>query len=140
MTSKLYEMLVREYPPEGGNQISIYGADERIYLSLFDRAFVGKGRLISPEEIEGISWELFLGFYKMREVDGNHAVILNPDVDFAYREYDGHLIMFMNHFSFPQMEIWTGNRGNSSLKERQREKYFEFVKKIYERFRKNAGI
>lgn len=134
-------MLTKKYPSETGNsrsRISIYGADERINLSLFHRSFIGKGKLITPEEIDRIAGEFFSLFYKMRQIDRNQVIILNPDDDMEYAEYKGHLIIVNGHFLFPEMEIWTGNRGNVILTEEQRQKYFGFVKEIYEKFVENA--
>jgi hypothetical protein len=142
MTSKLYEMLVREYPSEKGDarsRISIYGADERIYLSLFNRIFSGKDNLMSAEGIEGIARRFFNLFYAMREINkGELTIVLNPEGDMDKREYDGHLIIVHSHFLFPEMEIWTGNRGKTVLEEEQRGKYFGFVKEVYEKFLENA--
>lgn len=143
MTSKLYEMLVKEYlleTKDSRREISIYGADERIYLSLFHRIFIGKDKLITPEEINRIARGFFGLFYKMKEIDKNQTIIFNSDSDMEYEEYHGHLIIVHGHFLFPEMEIWTGNRGNCILTEEQRQKYFGFVKEVYNQFIENAKI
>jgi hypothetical protein len=142
MTSKLRDLLVEKYPYETENSKSsffIYGAGERIYLNLYHKSFCSKEHgLINHEEIDRIARNFFNLFYEMRKIDKDEIIILNPDNDMKHREYDGHNITVYSPFFYPCMEISTGHRGNGDLTGEQRQKYFEFVKEIYEKFLENA--
>ena len=140
MTQKLYEMLKKKYPREW-NSFPIYGADERINISLKDKSFIGKDNLISINELEKIANNYFKDFYKIEDAKkfGLRGVFVLFEVDGIkkYQNYFGHSF-WIPRFVPLDMEISTGNRGNFLLTKKQRENYFRFVNDIFEKVKKNA--
>ena len=142
MTQKLYKMFKEKYSQKW-NSFSIYGADERICLTLRDRIFIDKSNLIKLSELEEISKKYFNGFYEIR--DGKLmqlrgiVLILNPNQKFEKKEYNNHSFWLSTFPNLPlDMEISTGNRGEFLLTKNQREKYFNFVKDIFNKYKENA--
>lgn len=140
MTQKLYEMFKKKYPQEYNN-FSIYGADERINLSLKDKLFIEKTDLMSISELDGICNKYFKGFYKIKDAEDFSLrgifVLFEVDGLKRYQNYFGHSF-WITRFAPLEMEIATGNRGNFLLTEKQRENYFEFVNDIFEKLKENA--
>ena len=142
MTQKLYEMLKKKYSQEWNN-FSIYGADERVCLSLKDKSFINaKKDLISIAELNDISDKYFNGFYKIKDAKefSLRGVFILFEVD-GLKKYQNY---FEHSFWLPRlhppldMEISTGNRGNFLLTKKQRENYFGFVNDIFAKFKENA--
>ena len=142
MTQKLYEMFKKKYPQEYNN-FSIYGADERINLSLTDRLFINKGDIITLNEILEISDKHFKEIYKIEDAKkfslGGIFVLFEVDGLKKYQNYFGHYF-WIPRFIPLEMEISTGNRGNFLLTKKQRENYFGFVNDIFEKLKENALV
>ncbi len=140
MTQKIYEMFKKKYPQEYNN-FSIYGADERINLSLKDKLFIDKGNLMPLSELDDICNKYFRGFYKIQDARKFSLkgifVLFEVDGLREYKNYFGHSF-WISHFIPLEMEISTGNRGNFLLTKKQRENYFEFVNDIFEKLKENA--
>ena len=142
MTKKLYEMFKKKYPQKY-NSFSIYGADERINLSLIDRLFINKNNLMPLSELDEICNKYFKDFYKIEDA-GKFSlkgifVLFEVDGLRKYKNYFGHSF-WIPRFLPLEMEISTGNRGNFLLEDKQREKYFGFVNDIFEKLKENALV
>lgn len=146
MTQRLYEMLEAEFH-ESWNRIWIYGADERIDVSLNDRSFAEFSRRSSEDiitfgEIEEIAKRYF---GNCRVKDGKSLDLGGVYMDFGWdgkrakNPYFGHSIWIPRFRPPLDIEISTGNRGNFVLEDEQREKYFGFVKDMFEKFKENAA-
>lgn len=140
MTQKLYEMFKKKYPQKYNNS-SIYGADERINISLKDKLFIGNTDLMPLSELNEICNKYFRGFYKIEDAKNFSLrgifVLFEVDGLRKYQNYFGHSF-WIPQFIPLDMEISTGNRGNFLLEDRQRENYFEFVNDIFEKLKENA--
>ncbi len=139
MTQRLYEMFKEKYPHKW-NGFSIYGAMERIELSLLDKSFIDKGNLISLDEINRISKKHFNNFYELNRGDSRKGVyvVLNPLSSIKYDSYFGHSFYIPKFHAPLDIEISTGNRGRVDLTNEQRKKYFNFVNDLFLKFKENA--
>ena len=142
MTQKLYKMFLKKYFQEW-NTFSIYGADERIFISLKDKSFTNKeDDLISINELDKIANNYFNNFYEIKDARdfGLHGIFVLFYIDGLrkYQNYFAHSFWLPHLYSPLEIEISTGNRGNSLLTKEQRENYFGFVNDIFEKFRYNA--
>jgi hypothetical protein len=154
MTNILYSWLKEEYPPLNGHD-RLYGYPppeglERIALNLISREFFPSKVRMTVEEIkeiaskvfDDISWEYFEKAGVVNNVILFDSQLtynsgLNKDLDYI-RKYDNHAIEIFTPFSHPMLEISLGWRGTSRLHPRQREKYFDFVNKLYGKYILNA--
>lgn len=144
MTSLLVKMLKEKFPETGKDSFSrleIYGADERIYLSLYNKIFLEKNcPLISLKEIEDIAGKIFTDVnFEFKEQGDLKYIISFESTNENNRVYDGHYIKVHEPFYIPMFTISTGNRVSSFLHKTQRINYFNFVKEINERFINNAS-
>ena len=143
MTEKLYKKFLKKYVGDY-DSISIYGAHERIYLTLRDASFVFKNDLITLDEFNNLCNDYFKDFYELKHEKefGQRGkgvyVILNPEQNLKYKEYDNHLIKLCQFYPPLDLEIWTGNRGRVDLIDSQKEKYFCFVDALFKKFKGNA--
>ena len=100
--------------------------------------------IVKPEDVDIIAKKIFddieYEFYPETEegtvVYFSPAVGLNKMTDYS-ENYRGHYLA-INRLTHPVMTISTGNRGQSLLNDKQREKYFEFVNRVYEQFLESA--
>ena len=140
MTQRLYDALKKKYPQEW-NSFSIYGADERINISLKDKLFIDKCNLIPLPELDDICNKYFKDFYKIEDAKKfslkGTFILFEVDGLKKYQNYFGHSF-WIPRFIPLDMEISTGNRGNFLLEDEQRENYFGFVDTLFEKLKENA--
>ncbi|MBW6462171.1 MAG: hypothetical protein K0B07_03940 [DPANN group archaeon] len=146
MSDILVEQLSVQYQPVGlhkNEQISIYPFDggryvERIYVDIIDKIFFGVDKpLVTFEEITGIAEAVFddVHFAMRDHSTEGYLVLFKPQgIDKYSLNYDGHDIVIRKPFDTLKITISTGNRGAIGLNYRQREKYFDFVNKVYDLF------
>jgi len=149
MTDLLVKMFEKEFPNIGGvsdTRISIYGADERVYLTLNHKVLAdnkSKRPFIKIEEITNVANNLFTDInFDLGEFEGprtGYIILFRPlEINDYSRRHAGHSIKIHEPYFFPEFTISTGNRGDAKLHKRQRLNYFNFVKAINETFITNA--
>jgi len=97
MTSLLAKMLREEFPDDGKDsfsQLGIYGADERVYLTLYNKVFSGKNvPLISLKEIKDIASKIFADvnfeFLELKEAGNLRHIISFETAEYKDRIYRG---------------------------------------------------
>lgn len=154
MTEKLYNMLIKRFPPIHENyRISIYEAYERIYLSLSEREFAEGPIFDSLEKIDNLASKLFDVNFRWGKTYYPEPIpticfdpIIIPKSEGGTEKmmeygnyYDEQSIEIKIPFSFIQMTINTGNRGVTFLHPKQRQKYFDFVVGVHGLFIENAN-
>ncbi len=149
MTEKLLGMLKEKFPTEKGvsrSAFDIYGAWERIYVTLFHRYYTESksyGPFISLSEIEKISKEIFPDVsFECKEkksiLESGANILFGPQPNQEHKNYYGHVLEIFSNMVAPYFTINTGWRGNSGLTEDQRQRYLEFVVRINAGFLENA--
>jgi len=142
MTEKLYSLLKEEYPEANGSeQVTIYGAHERIYLNILDERLRGAPEIKDSSEITRIAEEVFdVPFEFEAKGDVGEAVFFNPVSEDPYQQnHYAHFVQVYLPSNYPLIIISTGNRGAVELFQIQRKNYFDYIMKIHELFLRNAG-
>lgn len=145
MTQKLYEMLTKEFPQQW-NRIWIYGMDERINVSLNDPSFAefimrSSEEIITLSETEEIAKSYFDNCLIK---DGKDLSLSGIYIEFEWDKrkaedpYLGHSVWIPRLRPPLDIELSTGIRRSFILEKEQREKYFGFVKSMFEKFKENA--
>lgn len=139
MTEILYSRFCKRW---GKEQVHIYGAHERLYLSLPQRELLGIERqLISLEEIDEIAKRIFpdVPFVVEERGDVKQAVFFEPrKVDDYSSRHSHHFLQVHSLFCFPEFTVSTGHRGTTALHTKQRTNYFNFVESVVQRFIENS--
>ncbi len=141
MTDILFKKLKEEFPPiHDFSRVTIYGAQERIYLNLIDEAFSDADPFNNASRVEQLARELFdVNFVFESRGDVGTAIFFEPNVNDPYHlKHTHHYIQVHFRSRYPMMTIAIGNRGEGDLHDKQRENYFTFVKRIFELFVSNA--
>jgi hypothetical protein len=143
MTDILVRRLERGFPSFRGHMmVWVYGANERIHLSLPGSGMNPDVFFYSHEKIEGIARKIFdVPFKYERQGDTGPAVFFEPEEgnpDPYQQNHYGHYIWVKLPFAFPEIEISTHNRGAAILFPKQRNNYFRFVTEVYQAFVLNA--
>ena len=154
MSDKLFELFCQKFPPTplGYQRISVYPPSEcekptwieRIHLDLIEKEFLNiKQPIVKLEEIGELAERIFndinFDFYKYQE-EGNLIFFRPNGIDNYCQKYSGHFIEIYEPLRYPKILISTGNRGSIELHPKQRRKYFQFVKKLYELFLRKIKI
>lgn len=140
MTDELYRKFAKRYPLEEHHSMSIYEANERIYLCLMPKRQT-KRRFTDFAQFGGLAKKIF------HDVDffyGDFGLFKNtlkftPNYERAKTKkeferlgrYNEHMIEIGTNNAFPSLTVHTGNRGHSILIPEQRDRYFRFVNGIY---------
>lgn len=147
MTRTLFNQLIKKYPEIEQVQypnISTYGLDERIYFILTRVEYRSKDKIISAEKIQDIASRVFTDigwtFHDTLGVMTNTITFNNEELKkeknynleiYKYQmHYEGHDIEFGTLNNYLYMTIATGNRGRSTLLDKQRENYLSFIDEI----------
>jgi hypothetical protein len=140
MTVELVKILYEIYPPKDGldkvNNISIYGAHERVYLTLLNRSFIDSKKISDINIFRPLAENIFdVPFYIGSRGDVKNAVFFEPNSPDKYSQnYSNHYIQINLPLTYLEMTISTGNRGRVDLFDKQRKKYVEFVNGVYDIF------
>ena len=141
MTDVLADILRKEYPPLNGvERVSTYENNERIYLNLIPLIALFPPMFTDSNKIFEIAKNTFdVPFKFEKRGDIGEAVFFEPAINDKYHQnHFGHYIHIDLPFSYPLITIFTGNRGAVSLIAQQRQRYFDFVNKVYKSFQDNA--
>ena len=108
-----------------------------------EKIFIGiRTPIIEPGDIGELAKKIFddvnFDFYKHQE-EGNVILFRPNGIDDYSQNYMGHYVSVKDPLRYPIMTISTGNRGSIKLHLRQRGKYFQFVKELYELFLEKAN-
>ncbi len=147
MTRKLYEMLREQYRSTS-HIFGIYPSEdemiERISLQItnhgaFEKFRAASKNIIAAGDIKRIAEEIFDGreFEFFPEDYDGISIRFQSDTMSEYCQNFDHHVLSVVRLTDPHFLISTGD-GINELNDMQREKYFEFVNRVYEQFLESA--
>ncbi|KHO54614.1 MAG: hypothetical protein QT10_C0014G0012 [archaeon GW2011_AR19] len=132
MTKILFSRLRKIFPEP--NKVSIYGAYERIYLSLHHKKFADAVSVnVSHKNLKELASKIFeIPFEYEKRGEIGPAIFFEPKINRrSHQNYQQHYIKVSLPLKFPEIEISTGNRGSEFLFRKQRDDYYKFVEETY---------
>jgi hypothetical protein len=143
MTLVLTDMIRSNFVISNPNNISIYDKNKRIEINLsdeYDLRNIDTAKKIEPfnnhERIKHIAEQIFdVDFLYETQGNTGPAVFFMPSLRDKYNQnHVGHYIQVHLPNSYPVITIGTGEKGASTLLEKQRENYLQFVREVYNIF------
>jgi len=128
---------------------SFYEAQERIYVTLNDKRLIDAGATGFKDEraIRDVAATCFDVPHDVENRQGTFGVFFNTGVPHLpsgmdrdyFSNHHGHDLQVHLGEIPPTFTISTGNRGNPTLLDEQRNRYFTFVQRVHQEFLRQAG-